>query len=126
MAIDYHDKSIFKFPKGAPRAAEQLDKKRTAAKQERRTRKAVNARDRHRCFFPSCKDTAFHKHHKVYKSAGGQWETDNIVSGCALHHKWVHAKLIRLIGNPDVAPVEVELTDLGKKARLRIPKTEAA
>lgn len=119
MAIDY---SLFKFGKGPPRAVEQLKKTRAKKRTERVCREKVNKRDKLRCFFPNCRERAFHKHHKVYRSAGGKWETDNIVSGCSLHHKWVHAQLIRLVGNPDVAPVDVELTELGRKAKLRIPK----
>lgn len=111
--------------KGTPRSVEKLAKTRAAEKQERTTRTTVNARDKHRCFWPGCKETAFHKHHKVYRSKGGKWETENIVSGCGVHHKWVHDKLIRLVGNPDVAPVGVELTPLGRAAKIRIPKRAA-
>lgn len=124
MPIDY---TGFAFPKGKPRAVEQLEKRRAAKQTERTVRNKVNSRDKQRCFFPRCQERAFHKHHKVYRSRGGKWETENIVSGCALHHRWAHAGLIRLIGNPDIAPVEVELTTLGKQAKIRLPtriKTE--
>lgn len=122
MAIDY---SIFKYGKGKPRAIVKIDKQRAAKTTERRVREKVNARDKRRCFWPRCQELAFHKHHKVYRSRGGKWETENIVSGCTRHHKWVHDGLVRLIGNPDVAPVEVELTKLGRDAKIRIPKVAA-
>lgn len=122
MAIDY---SVFKFGKGAPRSAVKLQKQCAGKATERKVREKVNARDKHRCFWPGCKETAFHKHHKVYRSKGGKWETENIVSGCGLHHRWVHDGLIRLIGNPDKPPLEIELTTLGRESRLRLPRKAA-
>lgn len=119
MAIDY---TGFLFGKGAPRAAVKLKQQRTEKAQEAKTRTAVNKRDKHRCFFPNCRERAFHKHHTVYRSKGGRFETENIVSGCPLHHGWVHGGLIRLYGNPDKAPVEIELTTLGREAKIRVPK----
>src|SRR5262245_20312779 len=84
-----------------PQSVERLEKRRALKTMENRTRRAVNKRDKHVCFWPTCREVAFHKHHKVYRSKGGKWETENIVSGCATHHRWIHDKLIRLIGNPD-------------------------
>lgn len=122
MPIDY---SLFTFGKGKPQSVVKLEQQRAAKTQEAKVRQKVNARDKHRCFWSKCLETAFHKHHKVYRSHGGKWETENIVSGCNLHHKWVHDGLIRLIGNPDKGPLEIELTALGKVAKIRVPKRAA-
>ena len=108
-----------------PRSVEKIERERHRKAQELRTRKKINARDQHRCFFPGCRERAFHKHHKTYRSRGGKWETENIVSGCARHHRWVHDKLIRLIGNPDKPPMKIELTALGLAAKIRLPKEAA-
>lgn len=121
--IDY---SLLKFSKGTPRSVERLARRRTVKAAERKVRDKVNVRDGHTCFWPRCHELAFHKHHQVYRSRGGKWATDNIVSGCGLHHRWVHDQLIRLIGNPDKPPLEIELTTLGRQARIRIPKQQAA
>jgi 5-methylcytosine-specific restriction endonuclease McrA len=110
------------FPKGTPQSVVKLKKAREEKATERKVRAKVNARDKHRCFWPTCKETAFHKHHKVYRSLGGKWETENIVSGCTTHHRWVHDGLIRLVGNPDKPPLEIELTRLGREAKIRVPK----
>ncbi len=123
--IDYGPSSGLLFPKGVPRSVVKLKQRRDAKAVEVTVRRKVNNRDKHRCFWTGCREVAFHKHHKVYRSRGGKWETENIVSGCAQHHRWVHDGLIRLIGNPDVAPVDVELTALGRDARIRIPKRAA-
>lgn len=121
--IDY---SVLKFNKGTPREIVRLERRRASKTTERRIREKVNDRDQRRCFWIGCRDVAYHKHHKVYRSRGGKWETENIVSGCALHHRWVHKGLIRLIGNPDVAPLEIELTKLGREARIRVPARRTA
>ena len=123
--IEYHDPDVFKFAKPAPRSAVKLAKARKAKAHELKTRRKVNARDKHVCFYPRCRETAFHKHHKVYRSKGGKWETENVVSGCATHHRWVHDGLIRLVGNPDKPPLEIEVTKLGRDAKIRIPKVAA-
>ena len=122
MAIDY---TGFLFGKGMPREVERLKKQRAEKATELRVRRKVNARDKHRCFFPKCQEQAFHKHHKVYRSQGGKWETENIVSGCSLHHRWVHKGLIRLVGNPDTPPLAIELTTLGRAAKIRVPHVRA-
>lgn len=120
--IDY---SLFKFGKGIPRSVVRLEKQRTAKRQERQVRDVVNAIDKRRCFFPACRELAFHKHHQIYRAHGGKWATDNVVSGCGLHHRWVHDGLIRLIGNPNKPPLEIERTALGREARIRIPQRAA-
>ena len=110
------------FPKPVPRSVVKLAKDRAAKAQETRTRTKVNARDRHRCFWPTCHEMAFHKHHQIYRSHGGKWESENVISGCHRHHRWVHDGLIRLVGNPDTHPIDIELTSLGHAAKIRVPK----
>lgn len=123
MAVDY---TGFKFGKGMPKSGEQILKGRAAKAVELKVRKKVDLRDGHRCFFPNCKKTATHKHHQVYRSRLGTWTTENIVSGCTAHHRWVHDGLIELHGNPDKPPLKVVLTTLGRKAKIRIPERKAA
>lgn len=123
MPIDYTD---FAFGKGMPRSGEKVIKGRAAQKVERKVRQAVNARDKHRCFFPGCKVSASHKHHTVYRSRGGSWDTKKIVSGCPVHHRWIHDGLIELHGNPDKPPMQVRLTTLGRKAKLHLPARNTA
>jgi hypothetical protein len=102
MTIDW---SLFRFGKGTPRSVVKIAKDRAAKAQETRTRKKVDKRDKHRCFYPNCRVPACHKHHQIYRSKGGTWTADNIVSGCNKHHRWVHDGLIRLVGNPDKPPL---------------------
>lgn len=95
------------------------------AKVERQVRAKVNARDKHRCVLPGCMASASHKHHVVYRSRGGAWDTKHIVSACPLHHRWIHDGLITLHGNPDKPQLMVELTAIGRKAKIRIQKRTA-
>ena len=111
MAIDY---TGFAFGKGAPRSVSKLVKTRAAKAQETKVRKQVNARDGYRCVMPGCKARATHKHHTVYRSRGGAWDTKQVVSACPLHHRWIHDGLIELRGNPDKPPMKVRLTALGQ------------
>ena len=116
--IDY---SRLAFPKGLPRVVARLRRDREEAAEERACRLAVNARDRHRCFFPGCRTLASERHHVRPRSLGGRWETANIVSSCAKHHRWFHGGLIQITGNPDQGPVRVRLTTLGEQAGIVIP-----
>lgn len=126
--IDYTDETIFAFPKGEPRQVAKIKKASDLAKEERECRAKVDARDKRRCFFPSCRSAATEKHHIVARSVRGKtvWRTDDILSACNKHHKWFKAGLIRVEGNPDVAPVKVFLTTLGEKAGIRVPERKAA
>lgn len=128
MPIDYTNPAIFAFPKGTPRAASKIERKRDAAKEERECRAKVDARDKHKCFFPRCRKRANEKHHMVSSSVRGArvWRTDDILSACTEHHSWFKAGLIAVAGNPDVAPVVVSLTKLGEDAKIRIPERKAA
>lgn len=71
--------------------------------------KAVDARDGKQC---RCCDTRSdpeatgllkrgHRHHLVYRSAGGTDTTDNLVHLCAQCHADEHANKLRIDGNPD-------------------------
>ena len=44
-----------------------------------------------------------HRHHIVYRSAGGKDETGNLVTLCADCHNDEHKNRLRIEGNPDVA-----------------------
>lgn len=44
-----------------------------------------------------------HRHHIVYRSAGGQDESSNLVTLCADCHNDEHKSRLRIDGNPDVA-----------------------
>jgi hypothetical protein len=112
----------FKFGKGMPAAGRKIVKTRQAKALETKVRNKVNARDKHRCFFPGCRSRGIAKHHLVFRSQGGAWSTGNIVSGCPTHHQWVHGGLIELIGNPDKPPLKVLPTTLGKQAGIIIPE----
>lgn len=72
------------------------------------------------------RDLAKHKHHTVYRSRGGSWDTKQIVSACPLHHRWIHDGLIELHGNPDKPPMRVLLTALGRAAKMSISQRGAA
>lgn len=124
MAIDY---TGFGFPKGTPRVVEQITKHREADAEERACRVKVDKRDGRRCFFPNCKTPATEKHHIVSSSVRGVriWQTSDILSACAEHHRWFKAGLIRVTGNPDGRPVTVHLTKLGGDAKLLIPKRKS-
>ena len=123
--IDY---SGLKFPKGTPRVVSKLEQQRDAKAEERVCRLKVDARDKHRCFFPGCKVRASEKHHIRQSSVRGKrvWRTDDILSACAAHHRYFKAGLIRVEGNPDHGPVKVFLTALGEQAWIRIPAGKTA
>lgn len=44
-----------------------------------------------------------HRHHLVYRSAGGKDETSNVITICAACHDAEHRNRLRIDGNPDVA-----------------------
>lgn len=71
--------------------------------------KAVDARDGRQC---RCCDRRSdpdatgllkrgHRHHIVYRSAGGKDTTDNLCSLCSQCHSDEHRSLLRIEGNPD-------------------------
>ena len=119
MAIDY---SVLPLSKGVPRVVDRIQKKRDLAQQERDCRRAVDARDHRRCFWPRCRAYAMSTHHVIARSLLGRWRSENILSACEPHHRYFKAGLITVIGNPDHGPVRVKLTSLGKAAGLRVPR----
>ena len=95
-------------PSRVERAAE---KKATADAAWRAVCKAVDARDGKSC---RCCDkrsdpeatgllTRGHRHHLVYRSAGGKDVTTNLATLCAACHSDEHGNKLRIEGNPDVA-----------------------
>lgn len=122
--VEYYSSCAFK--KLPPRSADKIVKDRETKTHDANVRKTVNARDKHACFYPRCRATAFHKHHKIYASRGGKFVSENVVSGCATHHRWVHDGLITLHGHPDHPPIGVRLTTIGAAAKIRIPERQVA
>lgn len=119
MSIDY---SQLAFPKGQPRIVDRIQRKADLKAEEMACRKAVDLRDKRKCFYPRCKAVASDKHHIVPSSVRGQrrWRTDDILSACAEHHRYFKAGLIRVEGNPDTGPVKVFLTQMGIEAGLKL------
>jgi 5-methylcytosine-specific restriction endonuclease McrA len=72
---------------------------------------AVDARDKHRC--RACGKPApingvgvlqkAHRHHIVYRSAGGQDVSSNLATLCARCHNDVHQSRLDIEGNADIA-----------------------
>jgi hypothetical protein len=55
------------------------------------TRRAVEARDGHRCTFPGCeRDVFLQCHHIVHRVQGGSNELTNLQLVCGKHHKLIH------------------------------------
>jgi 5-methylcytosine-specific restriction endonuclease McrA len=58
-----------------------------------RTRRAVLARDRHRCRTPGCHHTRFLEvHHIVPRSRGGTNEAANLITLCSACHRLWHER----------------------------------
>ena len=100
-------------PKPEPRVIAKRQKRLDLAQEERTCRAAVRWRDKGRCVVPHCRAISRHLHHIVYRSHGGQWQTQNICSLCPAHHALVHAGKIQISGNADE-----ELTFTGEKQYL--------
>jgi hypothetical protein len=108
-------------PKPRPTVLTRADKKLAREQRLRDCYKAVDARDQRKCFFPKCRRYADEHHHVQPRSLGRLDETFNVISACCIHHAYFKAGLIRVEGNPDVAPVTVHLTELGAREGLRLP-----
>lgn len=86
-------------------------REREAATAQRRIHAEIDARDRRQC--RACGrhsdpdrlglTTRAHRHHLVYRSAGGSDEAFNRVTLCAGCHADEHTNRLRIDGNPDVA-----------------------
>jgi Domain of unknown function (DUF222) len=53
-------------------------------------RRAVRARDRHRCRYPGCESRRVDAHHIRFWSNGGETKLGNLISLCRAHHHLVH------------------------------------
>lgn len=114
-----------KHAKGLPRIMLQMVKVRVADALERQVRAQVYARDRRRCFFPSCRRSSVDLAHIKARSLGGTYESRNLISSCRQHHRFHHAGLITITGNPDRKTLKVRVTDLGRQAGIRLPRKVA-
>ncbi len=83
--------------KPRPRIFEKRQQKRDASAMERAVRAAVNIRDHRRCRCCGGKD-GLHQHHLTYRSRGGAWSTENIVTVCAGCHALIHARQLWTLG----------------------------
>lgn len=113
------------FGKGLPRVMLQMAKATIANAKERKVRATVYARDRRRCFFPSCRRSSVDLAHIKARSLGGLFISSNLVSSCRQHHRFHHAGLITITGNPDRKSLKVRITDLGRQAGIRLPRKVA-
>jgi 5-methylcytosine-specific restriction endonuclease McrA len=106
VAIDY---SGFAIPKGPTRYRTKATRKAEKEAHERTVHQAVDARDHHTCRVCGryCSPRAVtllersHRHHLVYRSAGGKDTTANLITLCAHCHDDEHKKRIRLSGDAD-------------------------
>jgi hypothetical protein len=73
-------------------------KRLNLAAQERACRLAVKKRDKGRCVLCKCKSKSVHLHHIVYRSRGGKWTPQNVISVCAWCHGMIHAGKITVTG----------------------------
>lgn len=76
-------------------------KKRAQAKADRLVYVAVDARDQNKCRVCGVyRGIDIQRHHIVYRSAGGQTTTQNVISLCAeCHLVGVHLGRIKITGN---------------------------
>jgi hypothetical protein len=85
------------FPKPRPRVFEKQDIKREMAALERAVRAAVNERDERRC--RCCgRNERLHLHHLTFRSKGGQWSTENLVTLDDRCHAMLHARQLWIFG----------------------------
>jgi hypothetical protein len=64
---------------------------------ERAVRAAVSVRDRRRCRCCGRRE-GLHLHHLVFRSKGGRWSTENIVTLDAICHALIHARQVWILG----------------------------
>ena len=111
------DWSLFAIAKPRPRVLDRLERKQQLAKDERECRAAVKKRDKGRCVVPGCNDAGTNKHHIVYRSRGGKFDTKNIASLCVVHHQLVHACILKIEGDADN---HLSITGPAKYLRLKV------
>ena len=65
-------------------------------------RRAVLARDRHRCTVPGCTHATFvDVHHVQPRSEGGRHEASNLLTLCSAHHRAAHRGELHIERDPD-------------------------
>jgi hypothetical protein len=68
-------------------------------------RRAVLARDQHRCRVPGCTHATFLDiHHVVSRSDGGSNDPANTITICSAHHRAVHRGKLTIEPNADGSP----------------------
>jgi hypothetical protein len=82
---------------------ERAARKRAQVKSDRLVYASVDARDKYRCrVCLEYRGLEIHRHHIVYRSAGGETTTQNVISLCAnCHLVGVHQGRIKISGNAD-------------------------
>jgi hypothetical protein len=69
-------------------------------------RRAVLARDRHRCRVPGCTHATFlDVHHIVPRSEGGSNDPLNLIGICSAHHRATHRGELLIESGPDASPL---------------------
>jgi len=69
-------------------------------------RRAVLARDQHRCRVPGCTHTTFLDiHHIVPRSEGGSNDPGNLIGICSAHHRSAHRGELLIESGPDASPL---------------------
>jgi hypothetical protein len=110
-----------KFAEGKSRVELAAERKATAEKLWRDVCKLVDLRDGKAC---RCCDkrsdpeatgllTRGHRHHLVYRSAGGKDVSDNLCTLCSRCHADEHTGKLRIEGNPDVSLMFYRKDDAG-------------
>jgi hypothetical protein len=90
------------------------------------TRRAVEARDGHRCTFPGCdRDVFLQIHHIVHRAKGGSHEVSNLQLVCWTHHALIHEGgwSVRGPAGPGCTWVRPDGTTFGARMRGRPPDT---
>lgn len=85
------------LPKPRPHVFDKRDRQRDAEAMERSVRAAVNERDERRCRCCGRKEQ-LHLHHLTYRSKGGPWSTENLVTLCQFCHALIHARQLWILG----------------------------
>jgi hypothetical protein len=68
-------------------------------------RRAILARDQHRCRVPGCTHATFLDiHHVVPRSEGGSNDPGNLIGICSAHHRAAHRGELLIESGPDASP----------------------
>ncbi len=89
----------------SPRAKRSVAKPRAKQSIPPALRRAVLARDQHRCRVPGCTHATFvDVHHIQPRSEGGRNEARNLITICSVHHRATHRGELIITPQPDGAP----------------------